>query len=109
MSQRLKFSQLSPSRRALIRVLQALNYGSILDLKIVNGEVILDPRPEVLIDVRLDEDVSVRPELGLADFTLSAEVIRLLAQIDAFQNGTIEKIVVHAGVPRRVTLRSVVH
>ena len=108
MSQMLKFSQLSPSRRALIRVLQALNYGSILDLKIVNGEVILDPRPEVLIDVRLDEDVSARPELGLADFTLSAEVMRLLAQIDAFQNGTIEKIVVHAGLPRRVTLRSVV-
>ena len=102
----LKFSQLSPSRRALIRIIQALNYGSILDLKIVNGELNLDPQPQVLIDVRLDEDVSARPELELDDFALSAEVSRLLGQIDALQNGTIERIVVHAGVPRRVTLRS---
>jgi len=102
----LKFSQLSPSRRALIRIIQALNYGSILDLKIVNGELNLDPQPEVLIDVRLDEDVSARPELELDDFALPAEVSRLLSQIDALQNGTIERIVVHAGVPRRVTLRS---
>jgi hypothetical protein len=41
--------------RALIRLLQALNYGSILDLKIVNGELSFDPEPEVLIDVRLDK------------------------------------------------------
>jgi hypothetical protein len=102
----LKFSQLSPSRRALIRIIQALNYGSILDLKIVNGELNLDPQAEVLIDVRLDEDVSARPELELEDFTLPAEVLRLLGQIDALQNGTIERIVVHAGVPRRVTLRA---
>jgi hypothetical protein len=107
MPQMLKFSQLSPSRRALIRILQTLNYGSILDLKIVDGELSFDPQPEVLVDVRLDEDVRARPELDVDDFTLSAEVLRLLSQIDALQNGTIERIVVHAGVPRRVILRSV--
>ena len=106
MAQMMKFSQLSPSRRALVRVLQALNYGSVLDVKIVNGELRFDPQPEVLIDIRLDEDASARPELELDDFTLSVEVLRLLGQIDALQNGTIEKIVVHAGVPRRVTFRS---
>lgn len=106
MAPNLKFSQLSPSRRTLIRIIQALNYGAILGLRIVNGELNFDPPPEVLIDVRLDEDVRARSELNLEDFTLPAEVSRLLDQIDALQNGTIERIVVHAGVPRRVTLRS---
>ena|SRR5579862_4103547 len=46
-----------------------------------------------------------RAELELEDFALCTEVCRLLAQIDALQNGTIEKIVVHGGVPRRVTIR----
>ena len=78
MARILKLSQLSPSRRALIRIIQALNYGSILDLTIVNGELSFDPPPEVLIDVRLDEDVSPRPELEFEDFTLPAEVLRLL-------------------------------
>lgn len=102
----LKFSQLSPERRALIRTMQALGYGSILNLHIVNGEVDFSSLPEALVDVRLDEDVGARLELELDDFMLPAEVCRLFSQIDALKNGTIERIVVHAGVPRRVTFRS---
>lgn len=106
MAHNLKLSELSPPRRVLVRAMQALNYGSILNLNVVKGEISFDPKPVVLIDVRLDEDVSTRPERALDDFTLSSEVSRLLGQIDALQNGTIERIVVHAGLPRRVTLRS---
>jgi hypothetical protein len=102
----LKLSQLSPPRRALVRIIQALNYGAILNLTVSKGEVILDPRPDVLIDVRLDEDVGPRSELALDDFTLCTEARRLFAQIDALQNGLIERIVVHGGIPRRVTVRA---
>lgn len=102
----LRFSQLSASWQTLIRIMQSLNYGAILNLRVKNGEVSFDPQPEVLVDVRLDEDVLARSELNLSDFSLAVEVRRLFAQIDALKDGSVEKIVVHAGVPRRVILRS---
>ena|ERR1700722_10371385 len=89
-----KFSQLSLSRQTLIRVMQSVNYGSILTLTVVRGELTFDPQPEVLVDIRLDEEVCPRAEMNLGDFSLGVEVRRLLAQIDALQNGSIEKIVV---------------
>jgi hypothetical protein len=100
-----RFSHLSPSRQALIRLMQSLNYGSILNLDIVNGELPFTA-PEVLLDIRLDEDPCQRREIELGDFSLGLEVRRLISQIDAIKNGTIEKIVIHAGIPRRMILRS---
>ena len=72
----------------------------------VNGELSFDPQPEVLVDVRLNEEPRPRTEMNLSDFSLGMEVRRLFAQIDGLRTGSIEKIIVHAGVPRRVTLRS---
>jgi len=100
-----KYSQLSPPRKTIVRICQALNFGSILNVSVTDGEVSFDPRPDVIVDVQLDGDQAERPELKLADFSLRPEVSRLFAQIDALKNGTIEKIVVHAGIPRRVILR----
>jgi hypothetical protein len=99
------FLQLSKPRQVLIRLCQRVNYGSILNVRVVDGDVSLNALPEVTVDVRLDGDVAERPELDLRDFDLPAESSRLLAQIDALKNGVIEKIVIHAGIPRRVFLR----
>lgn len=101
-----KFSELGPSRKALIRMMQGVNYGAILNVQIVDGNVSFDDEVETLVDIRLDEEVKARTELQLDDFTLPTEACRLMATLDALQNGTIERIIVHAGVPRRVTLRS---
>lgn len=105
MKQALRFSQLSPSRKTLIRICQTLNFGSILNVRVTDGDLSFDPKPEVLVDVRLDQELDARAELEVSDFTLCAEVCRLLSQIDALQNGTIEKLVVHGGIPRRVIFR----
>src|SRR5258708_37612428 len=105
MKNALRFSHLSPSLKALVRLCQDLNFGSILDVRIVNGEVNFEPQHEVIVDIRLDCEAGSRDESELGDFTLCAEGCRLLAQIDALKDGTIEKIVVHAGIPPRATLR----
>jgi hypothetical protein len=99
------FLQLSKPRQILIRLCQRVSYGAILNVQVTDGEVCFDGPPDVSIDVKLDSDVPLRHELGLADFALPAESCRLLAQIDSLKNGIIEKIVVHEGVPRRVVLR----
>jgi hypothetical protein len=105
MKQAIRFSQLSPSRKALVRLCQDLNFGSILNVTIVNGEVSFDPQPDVTVDIRLDDETAARPESQLGDFSLRPEVCRLFSHIDTLKNGVIENIVVHGGLPRRVTLR----
>ncbi len=104
-----KFSELTPSRKTLMRMMQGLNYGAILNVQIVDGNVSFDDKVETLVDIRLDEELKARTELKLDDFILPAEASRLMAALDAVQNGTIERIIVHAGLPRRMTLRSALH
>jgi hypothetical protein len=99
------FSQLSKPRQVLIRLCQWVNYGSILNVPVTDGDVCFDAPTEVIVDVRLDADVPSRHELDLTDFALPVESCRLLAQIDFLKNGVVEKFVVHNGIPRRVLLR----
>jgi len=105
MKEAIKFSQLSLSRKTLVRICQALNFGSILNLRVTNSEVSFNPQPDVIVDIRLDADLDLRAELELDDFGLRPEVIRLFAQIDAMKSGIIENIFVRDGIPRRVILR----
>ena len=99
------FLHLSKPRQDLIRLCQRVNYGSILNVQVADGDICLDPPAEVIVDVRLDADLEQRHELDFTDFVLPIESCRLLAQIDFLKNGVIEKIVVHEGIPRRVVLR----
>jgi hypothetical protein len=99
-----RFLEVSNPRQALIRLCQRVNYGSILNLTVINGELSFDPAPDVLVDVRLDSEERPRDELSLPDFALCTEVCRLLSLLDQIENGKISRIEVRAGVPRRITL-----
>ena len=101
-----RFSQISPARQALVRLCQAANFGEITHLRIKGSEPVFDPPPPVLLDVKLDSDEGGRPELQLTDFVLSREVCRLLERIDEIKDGKIERIAVHAGIPRRMVFES---
>ena len=99
------FLHLSKPRQDLIRLCQRVNYGSILNVQVIDGDVCLEALADVIVDVKLDGEVTQRHELGLTDFALPVESYRLLAQIDSLKNGVLEKIVVHDGIPRRVVFR----
>jgi hypothetical protein len=101
----IKFSQLSRPRQLLIRLCQRINHGCVLNVRVKNSDVFFDASSEASIDLRLDTDVSERPELGLTDFTLSLDHRRLLEQIESLKDGVLDKIVVHDGIPRRAVLR----
>jgi hypothetical protein len=101
-----RLSQLSPPRQALVRLFQSLNFGQVQNLEIRNCEPTFNPQPSVLIDIKLDLDETPRPESMLDDFVLCAEICRLLAKFDEVKNGTIERIEIRAGIPRRLILRA---
>ena len=55
-----RFSQLSPARRALVRIMQALNYGELLRIRVTDAEPVFD-QASVIIDTKLDKDEVSRP------------------------------------------------
>ncbi len=106
MSKPLRLSDLSPTRQTLVRLCQAINHGSIEDLEVRHSEPVFDPWPVTLRDVKLYADEEPRPELSLQDFAVSDEIARLLKSLDEMKCGTIRRIEVHAGLPRRMLIES---
>ena len=104
MTQATRFSQLSASRQALVRLLQSINFGHIEGLEVRCGEPVFSPAPTVLVEVKLDSESESRPEATLPDFELRREITRLVEQFDELGNGSIERIDVRYGVPRRAVI-----
>jgi hypothetical protein len=106
MPQVLRFAQLSPARQTLVRVLQATNFGEIQGIHVEDADPIFDGGSVVVLDAKLDREEEPRPELDLADFGLSAEVLRLMSRLDELKNGNIQRLEVRAGIPRRLIFES---
>lgn len=103
MSKPQRLSELSPARQTLVRFCQTINHGCIENLEVRSCEPIFDPLPVMLKDVKLDVDEGPRPELSLTDFVVSHEVMRLMSLLDKMKCGTVQRVEVRAGVPRRIT------
>jgi hypothetical protein len=104
MSPARRLSDLTPSRQALVRLFQEIDYGEIRGLEIRDSDPLLGSPPVVLFDVKLDADEGNRQEADLPDFALRDEVRRLMARFDDLKNGTIERIEIRSGIPRRVII-----
>ena len=102
MSKLIRLSQLSPARQSLVRLCQMLDFGQIQCLRVQDADPTFRPPPLILADLHLLNDAARRPETALQDFELRAEVQRLMMVLDEIQNGTITRIDVHRGLPRRV-------
>jgi hypothetical protein len=63
----------------------------------------LKPNQEIL---NLDKYQGPRPELDPADFVVSEEVVRLLKGLDEMKSGTVRRIEVQAGLPRRMLVKA---
>jgi hypothetical protein len=106
-----RLSQLSPARQTLVRLLQRVNFGELQNIRIQDGEPVFESTALTVLDVKLDKDEVPRLEIGLSDFALNAEVSRLMARLDEFQSGVIQRLEVRSGVPRRliVALETISH
>ena len=103
MHRELRLSDLSVLRQGLIRLCQSINYGQIANLTVRDCEPILsDLQCVVLMDIKLDAEQPSRREADQSDFLLSAEVVRLMRLLDEIEDGTISRLEVRAGIPRRI-------
>jgi hypothetical protein len=89
-----------------VRLCQNINFGQIQDLHVRNSELVWDPAPTVLSEIKLDIEEAPRPESELPDFKLSSQIQRLMHRLDQLTDGRIERIEVREGIPRRLVLTS---
>ena len=99
-----RFSQLSAPRQALVLLLQSLHFGHIDGLEVRSCEPTFSPAPTVIAEVKLDATTEPRLETHSADFELRAELTRLMEQLDLLGDGSIDRIDVRYGVPRRALI-----
>ena len=95
----LRFSDISARRQAFLRQCQRISFGKILGLTVNEGEPVFGPRTRLVTDLKLDSDEPLRKELYLGDFALCAPIVRLLSNLDAIRDGTIDVIKVRGGLP----------
>jgi hypothetical protein len=96
---------LSPPRRRLVALMQELHFGEIHGLRIVDGDPLFDPFPEVARDIVLSKEDRPHPARGISDFALKAEVVNLYELFDREQTITIDRLIVQAGLPLRLRVR----
>ena len=87
----------------LVGIMQRMNFGRIEDLHVLDGEPLFDPPPRIVRSVKLGRENGPRPEAGHPDFALKAEVIELIAHLEAVGDGVIERIEVQHGLPALTT------
>ena len=92
-------SSLSSDRKRLIELMQRVNFGRIENLFVRDGEPVLDPPPRVVYEIKFSGENGPRPEAGIDDFAVKAQIVDLLAHFDRLRNATIELLTVKHGLP----------
>lgn len=99
-----RFYQLTPPRQRLVRIMQSLPFGFIESLEVRSGEPVFNPAPTIVAEVKLDSDNAPRPAIELTDFELCVEVCRLMQELSNLRDGSVERIDVRYGIPRRLLI-----
>ena len=92
----------SRARQQLIRLMQDLNFGTIVDLELRAGEPHFVPPPKLIRVIKLGVQNGPRAEREKADFLLSERITELFAHFQQLQNGTVTIAVLH-GLPTQIT------
>lgn len=97
-----RLSNLPAASAKLVRLMQALGFGKIVGLKVVDGLPVLDPSLVVIRETQLRGLSSGHPSMQQGDFYVKAEIVELLDIMKPMRNGVIDLIEVRFGLPSRV-------
>jgi hypothetical protein len=97
-------SSLSKTKARLIELMQRINFGSIEKLVIEKGELVFDPPPRIVREVKFGAENGPRPEAAKQDFALKAQVRDLFAQIEEIGDGVIHSLEVKHGLPFKMVI-----
>ncbi|HYH67843.1 MAG TPA: hypothetical protein VD866_24310 [Urbifossiella sp.] len=92
-------STLSAPRQRLLALCQRLHFGRIEELAVRGGEPVLDPPPRAVKEIKFGGVNDAHPAAGRADFRVKAQVVDLMALLDAVGDGTIPVVTIKHGLP----------
>ena len=95
---------LSPARRRLVELIQAVNFGRIENLAVEGGEPLFDPAPSVRRLIVLGKESGANASRERADFALKDKVVELFAVFDRERSFTALELVIDNGLPVRMTV-----
>jgi hypothetical protein len=90
---------LRPSERAFAAAMSALGFGRFEYLRIERGELVLDPWPAVVRDVRFGSQDPGASKIPSAEFELKPQVAELFEYVRAVDTGEIRTLEVKHGLP----------
>jgi hypothetical protein len=91
--------QLRPSERRFLRAIQELGHGRFEELRILQGELVLDPWPTTIRSVKFGNATPNRPPSESADFELKDQAAEFFAYVRAIDTGVIRILEVRGGLP----------
>lgn len=97
---------LLPSERVFLDTMHHLGYGRFEDLQIERGELVLDPWPRTIRQVRFGALDPGRDKELCAEFRLKPQVAELFEYIRAVDAGEIHTLEVKAGLPFAMQIES---
>jgi hypothetical protein len=100
-------SSLPKPHQRLVDLMQQINFGRLENLVVADGQVVMDPPPRVVREIKFGSENGARRELSLGDFALKAQVVELMQYIDDLQDGEIDVLEIKGGLPFRMILREV--
>lgn len=90
---------LRPSERELVRAMNRLGFGRFEYLRIDGGELVLDPWPTVVRDVKFGCADPGAAKVPPADFELKAQVAQLFEYVRSVDAGEIRTLEIKHGMP----------
>jgi len=90
---------LLPSERAFVAAMSCLGFGRFEYLRIERGEVVLDPWPAVVRDVKFGAQDPGAAKTPPGEFNLKPQVAELFEYVRAVDAGEIRTLEVKSGLP----------
>lgn len=97
-------ASLSPARRRLVELMQAINFGRIEGLQVQNGEPVIDPPPAVLRLYQFGKDNGPNASLCNDAYTLKKRAVELFMVFDRERSISIRELIIANGLPVRMTV-----
>jgi hypothetical protein len=90
---------LRPSETRFVAAMHQLGYGRFEFLRIERGELVLDPWPSLVRNVKFGTMDPVRPKDSAKDFELKKQVVEFFQYVRGVESGRIRMLTVQNGLP----------
>jgi hypothetical protein len=90
---------LRPLERRFVRAMQELGHGRFECLRILRGELVLDPWPTTIRSVKFGSPNPNLPMCAAAEFGLKKQIEEFFAHVRAVDSGVIRVLEVRGGLP----------